>query len=125
MQEFTPMDYFWILLTIALICTIVGIIFRSILKVALTIALLFLIASIGFGFIPEQIGKIQNGETTSSEVINELGNSIGNKVEEGVQYIEDIELPRPRGAGILLSAMQIEELPILPSTGWTYVLPNQ
>lgn len=89
MQEFTPMDYFWILLTIALICTIIGIIFRSVLRVALTIALLFLIASIGFGFIPEQIGRIQNGETTSGEVINELGNSIGNKVEEGVQYIED------------------------------------
>ena len=86
---FTPADIFWILITIAIVVTIVGFVFRKILKVALVIAALSIIASIGFGFIPEQAEKIKNGEATTSDVANDLGNHIEEKIEEGTQYIED------------------------------------
>lgn len=89
MTEFTPQDIFWILFTIAAIFAIVGFIFRSILKIALTAAVIMALASFGFGILPEQMDKWQNGEITSNEIVGEIGGAVANTIEGNKDVIEE------------------------------------
>lgn len=88
-MEFNSMDIFWILITIAGIFAIVGFVFRKILKLALAVAIILTISGIGFGWIPEQMERVENGETTVNEVIDEAGSIISNKINDSKDYVEN------------------------------------
>lgn len=88
-MEFTSMDIFWILITIAAIFAVVGFIFRKILKLALAVAIILAVSGIGFGWVPEQFDKVENGEKTVNEVIDEAGGIVSNRLNEGKEYVEE------------------------------------
>lgn len=88
-MEFTSMDIFWILITIAGIFAIVGFVFRKILKLALAVAIILTISGIGFGWLPEQMEKVKNGETTVNEVVGEAGEIVSNRINEGKDFVEN------------------------------------
>ena len=92
-MSLTNQELFMLLLSIACVVMAAGFIFRSFIKIAASIAICCLIFGVGFGWLPEQIEKIKNGETTINEVINGVVDDIPmdeikNKIEEGGDYIE-------------------------------------
>ena len=89
MVEFTPIDIFWILITVAAVFAVIGFVFKGILKFALAISVISLIFGIGFGWVPNQLEKVKNGEKTMNEVVGEANNAISEKIEEGTIYIEE------------------------------------
>lgn len=93
-MDLTNQEIFMLLFSIACIMVIVGFIFTTIFKFAVSAALCCLLFGIGFGWLPEQMERIKNGDTTVNEVLNEAMNEIPvneikNGIEEGSDYIKD------------------------------------
>lgn len=96
MPQFTGAEIFWLLVIIAVIFAVAGCIFKTAIKVFLTISVCCLICSIGFGWLPEQFDQVKNGDKTTNEVINEVIvdadkvlNEAGDVFNVTVDYVEE------------------------------------
>ena len=96
MPQFTGAEIFWLLVIIAVIFAVAGCIFKTAIKVFLTISVICLICSFGFGWLPEQFEQVKNGDKTTNEVINEvIGDAdkvfdeAGNMINVTVDYVDE------------------------------------
>ena len=102
MTEMTPQEICNMLVIIAFIVFFFGFITKVFFKVAVMIALVCCLFAFGFGWLPEQLEKIKNGDLTVDEIVNSVSDSLDvdnllNKANGVVNGVENIvsNIPMP------------------------------
>lgn len=74
-MELTTQELIIVLAIIIFASGTLSFFFRSLIKIFLSIGIIFCIFTIGFCWLPEQIENIKNGNTTPEEIIDNIKNS--------------------------------------------------
>lgn len=82
-----------IVFAISLIVSILSIIFRKAFRLGLVILAIVIIGSIGFIWLPKKVEQVTSGQTTTTEVMNDVVNgdpSMSEAIDEGSHHAINI-----------------------------------
>lgn len=90
----TTKEIILLIVIAALIFGVIASVIRKGFAVLLSIWAIFVIASLGFFWLPEKVGQWSNGETTITDTVNgvlsgEENASMDNAIEQGREYVSD------------------------------------
>lgn len=92
MDGLTTKELIILIIVLAIIFSLLGYFFQSAIRVIIAAALIVIIGSIGFLWLPQKIDEITSGKTTVHEVVNDVkntGGGIPESIGQGTQYVKD------------------------------------
>lgn len=76
---------------VIIVVLIIGMFFKTMLKLAIVAAVCIMVFGVGFGWLPQKMEEIRNGTTTPGEVINEIlpTNEVLNQAENTYNQVHN------------------------------------
>lgn len=71
-EALTSQEMLIFVVGVVIVVLLIGLVFKSLIKFAIVVAMCVLIFGVGFGWLPQKMEEIKNGTTTPGEVVNEL-----------------------------------------------------
>lgn len=92
MDGLTTKELIILILVLAIIFSLLGYFFQSAIRLIVAAALIVIIGSIGFLWLPQKVDEVTSGKTTVHEVVNDVkntGGGIPESIGQGTQYVKD------------------------------------